>query len=124
MPTSDRNLDVVHAPGDWASGVWPGARRRRPPEGSACELCGVAHPLSFHHLIPRRNHSKARFRETFGLQEMRQRGAWLCQRCHRFIHSQFDEVTLGRRLNSLTALRAAPEIARYLSWASRQKASR
>lgn len=124
MPASNRNSGAAQAGDEQEPNTWPGARRRRPTDGSPCELCGVAHPLSFHHLIPRRNHAKTWFRDTFGVQEMRQRGAWLCLRCHRFIHTQFDEGTLGRRLNSLSALRAEPEIARYLVWAVRQKASR
>lgn len=98
-------------------------RRRRPKDGSPCELCTVPHPLTFHHLIPRKNHHKTLFRETFGIVEMRARGAWLCRGCHDFIHEHFDEPTLGRRLNTLEALRAEPEIAKHLAWAARQRAS-
>lgn len=110
-------------PADAAVATTP-MRRRRPPDGSPCELCAVPHPLGFHHLIPRHNHHKNWFRQTFGLAEMRARGAWLCRVCHNFIHDHFDEATLGRRLNTLEALRAEPEIARHLVWAARQRASR
>lgn len=96
-------------------------RRRRPKDGAGCELCSVPYPLTFHHLIPRRNHHKAWFRVTFGTAEMRARGAWLCRGCHDFIHDHFDEGTLGRSLNTLEALRAEPEVAKHIGWASRQR---
>ena len=99
-------------------------RRRRPADGSGCDLCAVPHPLTFHHLIPRRNHHKTWFRETFGIVEMRARGAWLCRCCHDFIHAHFDEATLGRRLNTLDALKAEPEIVKHIVWAARQRVAR
>ena len=98
-------------------------RRRRPVDGSSCELCAVPHRLTFHHLIPRKNHHKTWFRDTFGIVEMRARGAWLCRGCHDFIHEHFDEPTLGRRLNTIETLKAEPEIAKHLTWATRQRAS-
>lgn len=98
-----------------------GVRRPPAPRDGGCALCTRPLPLSFHHLIPRRVHGRAWFREHFGLDEMRRRGLWLCGDCHRHIHAHFDESTLGRRLNTRDALLAEPVIARHIEWASRQR---
>lgn len=97
------------------------ARRPRPPADGGCELCRLPLPLTFHHLIPRLNHHKRWFREHYTLEEMRLRGAWLCRRCHAFIHAHFDEATLGRRLNTVPLLLAEPLVARHVEWAARQR---
>jgi 5-methylcytosine-specific restriction protein A len=36
--------------------------------------------------------------------------------CHNAIHARFSEAELARRLNDLPALRAEPDIARFLAW--------
>lgn len=92
-----------------------------PTAPAACELCARPVALTFHHLIPRRNHRRSWFRAHFSVEELRGRGAWLCRLCHNAVHEHFDENTLGRRLNTLDALRAEPLIQRHVEWASRQR---
>lgn len=99
-------------------------RRPAPPADGGCELCRLPLPLTFHHLIPRWNHDKRWCRNLYTRAELQSRGAWLCRRCHAYIHQHFDEATLGRRLNSIEALQAEPLVARYLSWAQRQRVGR
>lgn len=53
---SKRTTNAVHT-----ADTAPLTRRRRPNDGSGCELCTVSHPLTFHHLIPRKNHHKIWF---------------------------------------------------------------
>ncbi len=36
--------------------------------------------------------------------------------CHNAIHARFSEAELARRLNDIPALRADPDIARFLEW--------
>jgi 5-methylcytosine-specific restriction protein A len=36
--------------------------------------------------------------------------------CHNAIHARFSEAELARRLSEVEALRADPEIARFLAW--------
>ena len=36
--------------------------------------------------------------------------------CHNAIHARFSEAELARRLNDIPALRADPDIARFLDW--------
>lgn len=89
-----------------------------------CALCGRRVALSFHHLIPRKNHRKPWYRRHFTIEEMRRRGIWLCRECHSAVHRFFDEQTLGRRLNTLAALAAEPAIQRHVAWARKLRAGR
>lgn len=91
------------------------------PRPTACELCERSVALTFHHLIPRRNHRRPWFQAHFSKEELASRGAWLCRLCHNAVHEQFDENTLGRQLNTLEALRAEPILQRHVQWAARQR---
>lgn len=93
----------------------------RPTQSDACALCERPVALSFHHLIPQRVHRKTWFRKQHSLDEMRSRGLWLCRLCHNAVHEHFDENTLGRRLNTLDALKAEPVLQRHIEWAARQR---
>jgi len=95
--------------------------RRKPAPADHCELCGREKPLTFHHLIPRKNHRKRRFRRDFDRDELKSRGLWLCRLCHRQIHRFYSEDELGQRLNSREALLAEPQMLRFLEWARKQK---
>lgn len=44
----------------------------------------------------------------------------LCAACHRTLHRFYTNRTLARELSSLEALRADPDIQRYLDWVRRQ----
>jgi hypothetical protein len=93
--------------------------RNRPPD--RCELCGREQPLTFHHLIPRKNHRKTRFRKRFPTHEMRNRGLYLCRPCHDGVHDLIDEKELGERYNTREDLLAHEGIARHVAWVARQK---
>ena len=86
-----------------------------------CELCGREQPLTFHHLIPRKNHRKNYFRRNFSKDELTRRGLMLCRLCHRHLHHVYDEGELGRRLNTKAAILAEPEMQRFLEWAKKQR---
>ena len=75
-----------------------------------CELCQrESTRFTEHHLVPRSRGGK------FGPK------ARLCPTCHRQLHAMFSEKTLATELNSIERLRADPDFAGYLKWASRQK---
>jgi len=93
--------------------------RKNKPEH--CELCKRAKPLSFHHLIPRKNHRRNYFKRTFDKWEMVTRGAWLCRLCHRKLHKTYSEQELGKNLNTLEAIKQQPEMQVFLEWAKKQK---
>jgi len=97
------------------------AQRARPPIPESCELCRREKPLTFHHLIPRKNHDKRRFLRRYSKAEMRTRGIYLCRPCHNGIHDLIDEKELGERFNTKEDLLAHEGIARHVAWVARQK---
>lgn len=86
-----------------------------------CALCELERPLTFHHLIPRKNHKNKWFKQKFTMEEMKTRGIMVCRRCHSFIHRQFSNKRLGRELNTLEALLDNEVIEKYVKWARKQK---
>ncbi|HEX4872803.1 MAG TPA: hypothetical protein VFV27_10850 [Nevskiaceae bacterium] len=92
-----------------------------PPAGSSCALCARTVRLTFHHLIPRRLHRRPAFQRRYGREQLARQGVWLCRSCHDAVHQHFDEMTLGRELNTLEALQAQPVLQRHAAWAARQR---
>ncbi len=98
----------------------PGGKAAR-DKPKRCELCGRHKPLSFHHLIPKKTHSKRRFQRLFSKEERTGRGIWVCRLCHRQIHRFFTEVELAESYNTREALVAEPQMASFLAWARKQR---
>lgn len=94
---------------------------KRPDRPRSCELCHRVQPLTFHHLIPRRNHRRRAFQTRYGKDDLAHRGLWLCRLCHRMLHTTFSEKTLGLELNTREALLARQEVQAFLAWARKQK---
>ena len=86
-------------------------RQPRPyEEPPVCELClRESARFTEHHLVPRSRGGRHGPK------------ALLCPTCHRQLHAMFSEKTLANELNSVERLRADPDFAGYLKWASRQK---
>jgi hypothetical protein len=89
-----------------------GAMSEGPPR---CALCGRDRPLTFHHLIPRALHRKKRFAKTRSKDELAA-GIDVCRDCHDAVHSFVAEKELGERYHTLEALRAHPDVARFVAW--------
>ena len=86
-----------------------------------CQICNREKPLTFHHLIPKKNHRNKWFVKRFTKQEMREKGLNLCYLCHKFIHKKFSEKDLGRKYNNLELLLSNPVVKKHAIWASKQK---
>jgi hypothetical protein len=73
-----------------------------PPK--TCALCErpLGRRIEWHHPVPKSEGG----RETVPLHPI----------CHRAIHAAFDNATLAREGDDLSALRAHPELARFLAW--------
>ncbi len=73
-------------------------------EGEACALCGrpLGERVEWHHVVPKSQGG----RETVPLHPI----------CHRAIHRLASNKELARRYPTLDALRAVPEMARFLGW--------
>ena len=86
---------------------------------AACELCGRSQlPLTRHHLIPQSRHNKGRTQRFFEKEEMLFRIALLCRPCHSQVHAVLDNATLMQQYNTVEALAAHPEIAKFAVWVS------
>lgn len=92
-------------------------------EAARCQLCGrlMRRRLTAHHLIPRSCHRNKWFKRRFTREQL-SRTIAICRDCHKAIHRLIpDEKTLGRHYNTLSQLRAHPELARYLRWVRRRR---
>ena len=47
----------------------------------------------------------------------------ICRRCHTGIHRCYDEMTLGKSLNSLEALKNDVQLQTHFAWVARQRES-
>ena len=86
----------------------------------ACGLCGrTVRKLTRHHLIPRTRHKNKKNKKTFDRREIH-RTADLCSPCHRHIHTVLDNKELEREYNTLEALKAHPDVRRFVRWVSKK----
>jgi 5-methylcytosine-specific restriction endonuclease McrA len=89
--------------------------------GGSCELCGRrVRELTRHHLIPQTRHKNRRNKRDFGRSDVKQRIALLCRPCHTHVHATIDNKRLEREFNTVEALAAHPEVARFVAWIGRR----
>lgn len=82
-----------------------------------CQLCDRDCPaLTVHHLIPRQ-HTKRKKQPPGPTID-------ICAACHKQIHTLFDNRQLARELNTLAALKAQPQLMRFVAWVQRQDPNR
>lgn len=85
-----------------------------------CCLCSRTTDLTFHHLIPKKLHRRKHFKKHYTKLELAQ-GIDICRSCHSGLHKLFDEMSLGRDLNTLERLKAERAVERHCNWVARQK---
>ena len=86
---------------------------------SMCPLCNRARPLTLHHIIPLSLRHRKTVRERFSSEELAERLS-ICRDCHNAVHHFITNKELTQRRFDLEELRAHPEIAKYVQWASKQ----
>jgi hypothetical protein len=97
-------------------------RAVRKTQPDACELCGRALRLTFHHLVPRKVHKRRRLIRTHGKVEMRSTGLWLCRLCHSGIHTIIpNEKSLAESYYTKELLLGHDGIVRHVAWVRKQK---
>lgn len=85
-----------------------------------CPLCARECPLTFHHLIPRKLHRRTFFKKRYSSEDLN-RGIDVCRLCHNGIHALYDEMTLGKRFDTLRRLRSDSALKRHFQWVAKQK---
>ena len=76
-----------------------------------CELCQREVPpqlITQHHLTPKEKGGKPDDRVT------------MCRPCHKQVHALFGNTDLARVHNTVPALRALPELQRFIKWVRKQ----
>jgi 5-methylcytosine-specific restriction enzyme A len=76
-----------------------------------CGLCGRAFDrkgLTKHHCLPK---SRGGTSDDVGL---------LCPQCHSMVHCTYENRTLAGHYPSLSELRQAPELQKYIRWVRKQ----
>jgi hypothetical protein len=85
-----------------------------------CELCERENLLTFHHLIPKSQHSNKWFKKNFTREQMNE-GVNLCKEdCHKQIHKFFNEKEMGRSFNTLEKLKRHPKVKKYIKYIQKQ----
>ncbi|KAJ7479591.1 hypothetical protein FB451DRAFT_1239362 [Mycena latifolia] len=85
-----------------------------------CEICERAVPLTYHHLIPRSTHAKAR-KKGWHAESVLNSVAWLCRPCHTVVHQVATNEELAREYYSVTLLLQREDIQRWGRYASKQR---
>ena len=93
---------------------------KRADARSACPCCGRRQPLTLHHLIPKKLHRRPHFRKRYS-RDVLANGVMICRACHDGIHRLYNEMQLGKRLNTLAALLADEPLRRHFDWVARQR---
>ncbi len=83
-------------------------------------MCGRSvQRLTRHHLVPRTRHKNKKNKKTFDRREIHHT-VGLCSPCHRHIHTVLDNKELERDYNTLEALRAHPDVERFVAWVGKK----
>ncbi|KAI0707434.1 hypothetical protein C8T65DRAFT_531752, partial [Cerioporus squamosus] len=85
-----------------------------------CEICERAVPLTYHHLIPREVHDKAR-KKKWHPEAMLNSVAWLCRPCHTAVHQVASNEVLAREFYTVEMLLAREDIQRWRKYAAKQR---
>lgn len=91
--------------------------------GEACGLCGrEVQKLTRHHLVPRTHHKKIKNKRNNKAldRQVLPQTVDLCAPCHRHVHAAIPNKELEREYNTLEALKAHPDIGKFVEWIRRK----
>ena len=78
-----------------------------------CELCNRDIELTKHHLIPRKLHTKKKFKRLkINLNEC----ILICRDCHDNLHVNYSEKDLGEKYNTLDEIKKLSKVSSYTKW--------
>ena len=89
---------------------------------NACELCQRANmKLTFHHLIPRKMHSKKYVQKVHPNIELNRHGISLCIPCHKQLHKLFTHRELALEYYSADRIIASERMKAAIKFNAKQK---
>lgn len=86
----------------------------------ACPCCFRRVALTFHHLIPRKVHRRARFKKHFERETLNE-GVYICRKCHTGIHKAYDQMTLANDFRTLKDILEDEALQRHFDWVGKQR---
>ena len=81
-----------------------------------CELCNRNQQLTFHHLIPKKNHKIKYIRKKYSSLNISTYGIKICKDCHNMIHKLIPHKSLALVYNSKEKLQKHPELKEFIDW--------
>ncbi|KAI0759296.1 hypothetical protein BD413DRAFT_488031 [Trametes elegans] len=94
--------------------VWSKTRTKE------CEICEREVPLTYHHLIPREVHDKAR-KKKWHPEAILNSVAWLCRPCHSAVHHVASNEVLAKEYYTVDLLLARDDIQKWRKYAAKQR---
>jgi hypothetical protein len=81
-----------------------------------CELCNREQELTFHHLIPKKNHKIKHIREKYSFLNINSYGIKICRDCHKMIHKLIPHKLLALDFNTKEKLQNHQELKKFIEW--------
>ena len=85
-----------------------------------CELCDREQELTFHHLIPKKNHKIKHIREKYSSLNIDSYGIKICTDCHKMIHKLISHKLLALDYNTKEKLQNQFELKKFINWVKYQ----
>ena len=85
-----------------------------------CELCNRNVELTFHHLIPKKNHKIGYIKKKYSHLDLNRYGINVCKDCHKMIHKLFSHKTLALEYYTKKRLLGHPKLNRFILWVKNQ----
>ena len=85
-----------------------------------CELCNREKQLTFHHLIPKKNHKINYIRKKFSTINISTYGIKICKDCHKMIHKLIPHKSLALKYNSKEKLQNHSDLKKFILWVKTQ----
>lgn len=85
-----------------------------------CELCNREKQLTFHHLIPKKNHKINYIKKKYSSININTYGINICRDCHKMIHKIIPHKSLALEYNSKEKLQNHSDLKKFILWVKTQ----
>ena len=85
-----------------------------------CELCNREKQLTFHHLIPKKNHKITYIKKKYSSININTYGIKICKDCHKMIHKLIPHKSLALEYNSKEKLQNHSDLKKFILWVKTQ----
>ena len=85
-----------------------------------CELCNREKQLTFHHLIPKKNHKINYIKKKYSSININTYGINICRDFHKMIHKIIPHKSLALEYNSKEKLQNHSDLKKFILWVKTQ----